>query len=116
MRELIKRFAATEHAYGPATILRLMPHPIVRYADPASGQVDGTIFVLANGTNPEVMVLIEAQGRSIEKATWRFAVAPVTVAPFEVTLDRREVWAQAYHSDQVNVPTSSYYDLMFPGN
>ena len=42
--------------------LRPMPRPIDRYSDAAAGQADGAIFIFASGTNPEVMVLIEAQG------------------------------------------------------
>jgi len=114
MKDLSTRFAATEHP-GRTTILRLMPHPIDRYADPAKGQVDGTIFVFANGTNPEVMVLIEAQGPSADKASWRFAVARLTVAPFEVTFDRREVWTESYHSEQINTHRGCYYSMRLPG-
>jgi hypothetical protein len=84
-----------------------MPHPLDRYADPAHEQVDGTIFVLATGTNPEVMLLIEAQGPSPEKASWQFAVAPVTAASFEVTFDRREVSAQPYPNQRD--PHNTYF-------
>ena len=111
MRDLIKRFAATEHVTRQPDLLRLMPHPIDRYADPAKEQVDGAIFVFAHGTNPEAMVLIEAQGPSPEKATWRFAVARMTVAPFEVTFDRKAVWSEAYHLDAKNRPTAPYFHI-----
>ena len=36
MRDLIRRFAATEHATAQPTVLRLMPHPIDRYSDLAA--------------------------------------------------------------------------------
>ena len=85
-----------------------MPHPLDRYADPKKEQVDGAIFVLATGTNPEVMLVIEAQGPSADKATWRFAVAPVTAASYEVTFDRREVWAQPYARGQKD-PHETYF-------
>lgn len=111
MRDLIKRFAATEHVTRQPDLLRLMPHPIDRYADPAKEQVDGAIFLFAHGTNPEAMVLIEAQGSAPEKATWRFAVARVTVAPFEVTFDRKEVWTVPYHPEGNNRPSSSYFTV-----
>ena len=115
MRDLIKRFVATEHVSRQPDLLRLMPHPIDRYADQGKDQVDGAIFVFAHGTNPEVMVLIEAQGSSPEKATWRFAVARLTVAPFEVTIDRREVWTESYHSSSMNRPTLPYFTVRLPG-
>jgi hypothetical protein len=109
LRDLSKRFAITEHASAQPDLLRLMPRPIDRYADPAHELVDGAIFLFAHGTNPEAMVLIEAQGSSVEKAIWRFAVARLTVAPFEVTLDRRAVRTVAYHSDSLNRPSSPYF-------
>jgi hypothetical protein len=108
IKELSKRFASVEHVSSQPTLLRLMPHPLDRYADATKGQVDGAIFVLATGTNPEVMLLIEAQGPSADKATWRFAVAPVTAASYEVTFDRREVWAQPYASGQKD-PNENYF-------
>ena len=92
-----------------------MPHPIDRYADPAKEQVDGAIFLFAHGTNPEVMVLIEAQGSAPKKATWRFAVARLTVALFEVTIDRKKVETVSYHSTQMNRPTLPYFTVRLPG-
>jgi hypothetical protein len=115
IRELIKRFAATEHVTRQPDLLRLMPHPIDRYADPAKEQVDGAIFLFAHGTNPEVIVLIEAQGSAPEKATWRFAVARLTVAPFEVTIDRKVVETVPYHSGRMNRPSLPYFVLRLPG-
>ena len=93
-----------------------MPRPIDRYADPAKEQVDGAIFVFAHGTNPEVMVLIEAQGTSPKTASWRYAVAPLTVALFDVRLDRRVVCTVPYHSTRMNLPTLPYYAPVLPGN
>jgi hypothetical protein len=115
IRELIKRFAATEHVTRQPDLLRLMPHPIDRYADPAKEQVDGAIFLFAHGTNPEVIVLIEAQGPAPEKATWRFAVARLTVAPFEVTIDSKVVETVPYHSGRMNRPSLPYFVLRLPG-
>jgi hypothetical protein len=109
MKELIRRFSGAAHPTGRPTALRPMAHPIDRYSDPEAGQIDGAIFLLAIGTNPEAMVLLEAQGPTSDKASWRYAVAPLTVAPFEVAIDRREVWAEPYHSDRVNTPDRSYY-------
>ncbi len=45
----------------PAKELRLMPTPLIRYQDLEKGIVDGTLFALAVGTDPEVLVTIEAR-------------------------------------------------------
>jgi hypothetical protein len=114
MKDLIRRFSGVAHPTRQPTALRLMPHPLDRYSDAETGQIDGTIFFFSIGTNPEVMVLLEAQGPTLDKATWRYAVAPVTVAPFEVAIDRKEVWAQPYHSDRLNKPDGSYFTVRLP--
>jgi hypothetical protein len=114
MKELVRRFSAVAHPTRQPSVLRLMPHPIDRYSDPEAGQIDGTIFFFSIGTNPEVMVLLEAQCPTVEKATWRYAVAPLTVAPLEVAIDKRQVWARGYHSERANTPSGSYYTVRFP--
>ena len=55
MRELADRFTAFERwADKGKFALRLLPHPIDRYAITGSGTVDGALFLIAHGTNPEV--------------------------------------------------------------
>lgn len=112
MGELVKRFTSAEHPGGDVT-LRLMPRPICRYSDPAAGQLDGAVYVFATGTNPEVLILLEAQGRGSEGPTWRYAVARVTAAPYEVFFDRREVWREGYAGRQKD-PGEPYFTERLP--
>ncbi len=82
MRDLARRFSPREYwlkneGNVQSYALRLLPHPIDRYSDPASGVVDGGLFVCANGTNPEAFLLIEARRRSSGPPKWSFAAAPV---------------------------------------
>ena len=114
MKELIRRFSAVAHPSRQPDRLRLVSHPIDRYADAEAEQIDGAIFFFSIGTNPEVMVLLEAQGPTLDRSSWRYAVAPVTVAPFEVDIDRKQVWAQPYHSEPDNKPTGSYFTVRMP--
>ncbi len=94
MKELLKRFSATE--YWDVTrqdyVLRPLPHPIDRYADQDSGLVDGAIFIFANGTNPEVLVLIEARREASGATKWSYAAAPLTTAAPTLRLDKKDVW------------------------
>jgi hypothetical protein len=96
MRDLVKRFTAREF-WNPQTDrrieLRPMPRPIDRYSDPSTGLLDGAIFLFANGTNPEVLLLVEAHEGAEGAAIWRFAVARLTTARAELTLDQKVVWA-----------------------
>jgi hypothetical protein len=113
MKDLLKRLSCTAHP-GEKVVLRLMPHPVVRYAETEAGLVDGAIFAFASGTNPEVLALLEAQGPSPEKASWHYAFARITVAPYEVRIDRREVWSEPYHSDSRNSPSAPYFTTHLP--
>ena len=86
MRELAHRFTAIERwADKGKFALRLLPHPIDRYANTASGTVDGApLFLIAHGTNPfEVLLLIEARRRG----EWPGPLAVRCHAP----LARREI-------------------------
>jgi hypothetical protein len=113
MNDLIRRFSAVAHPGRPSQ-LALLPDPIDRYSDAEAGQVDGAIFLLAIGTNAEVMVVLEAQGPIPEKASWRYAVARATAAPFEVAIDGKQVFAAPYHSKEVNVPSGPYFVVGMP--
>jgi hypothetical protein len=97
IKEIAGRFEAREF-YPPTTRttynMRLLPRQIARYADHESNIVDGAIFLFVHGTNPEAMLLIEAQGRDTASLTWRFAVARLSRAEVEVTLDRKVVWSR----------------------
>jgi hypothetical protein len=95
MKALSRRFAAAEYhePLAQTYTLRLLPTPIDRYDDPASGLLDGAIFAFASGTNPEVLLMIEAQGREPSSASWRYALARISQAGPTVSLDQKDVWS-----------------------
>ena len=70
----------------------MLPHPIDRYSDAKSGLVDGAIFIFANTTNPEVLLLIEARRNGNGQPTWSYAAETLTTAARTLLLDRKEVW------------------------
>jgi hypothetical protein len=72
--------------------LRLLPHPIDRYSDPISGLIDGTIFLFVYGTNPEVVLLIEARSENQSPPSWQYDLTRLTGARPSVSLDQKEVW------------------------
>ncbi len=94
MHELAKRFSATEFwdVTSQHYPLRLLPHPIDRYKDADSGLIDGAIFMFANGTNPEALLLIEASRRGNGPPKWTYAAATLTTAAPTLKLDRKDVW------------------------
>lgn len=86
MRSLARRFTATEKHMGDLNELRLLPQPIDRYDDKSRGVQDAAIFVFAYGTNPELVLLIEA----VEEG-WQYAPMRMTWAELAVKLDDAEV-------------------------
>jgi hypothetical protein len=97
MRALAGRFEAVELLPPPERFqLRLLPQPMLRYSDPAAGQLDGAIFSLCHGTNPEVLLVIEAAQGAEGAARYQYALAPNTIAELEVKLDGKQVWTRPY--------------------
>jgi hypothetical protein len=74
--------------------LRQLASPLHRYADESAGIVDGAIFAFANGTNPEVLLVLEAQAAKDSTLHWQYSLAQMTGGAVTVELDGKEVWQQ----------------------
>ncbi|TXT39022.1 MAG: hypothetical protein FD138_194 [Planctomycetota bacterium] len=95
-RQIRQRFAAHEKEGTEGRLeLRALSTPLYRYADEETGVIDGAVFAFANGTNPEVLLLLEAQRDAATKtAIWTYGFAQMTGAAVYASLDDREVWSQ----------------------
>jgi len=100
MRALAQRFTSGEfwHVTAQHYALRLLPQPIDRYSDANSGLIDGAIFIFANTTNPEVLLLIEARRHGEGLPAWSYAAAKLTTAAPTLMHDKKEVWSSAAKS------------------
>ena len=76
--------------------------------------LDGAAFVLAHGTNPEVIQLIEARGGSGRATEWRYSLARMGSAEFHVELDGAEVWSRPRTPGVVGFPTDPYWLFVTP--
>jgi hypothetical protein len=92
MRQLARRFAAQETYFQEKVECRLIAQPIDRYQSEAQKITDGAIFALANGTNPEIGIVIETDG-----TRWRYGVLRLSSAESTITLDGKEVAAYERH-------------------
>ena len=95
MKVLARRFTAHEF-WDPDNSrfeLRLLVAPVLRYSDAGAQIQDGAAFVLAHGTNPEVVLLIEALGKDVEAARWHYSLFRMGSAEMHVDLDGKEVWS-----------------------
>jgi hypothetical protein len=116
LRELSRRFAAHEF-WDPDNSrfeLRLLAQPVHRYSDAQAGLADGAVFVLANGTNPEVLLLIEALAKSNAGSRWQYGLARLGSAELHVSLDGREVWKQERTPGVVGLPEDPYWLFITP--
>lgn len=74
--------------------LRLMAQPVYRYPEHTADVIDGAVFAYVMGTDPEVMLLVEAQQLDDESPAWRIACARFTNFPIEVRYRDQLLWSQ----------------------
>jgi hypothetical protein len=92
MKEMCRRFTANESAVVEGRVeLRLLSSPLYRYIDAEAGVVDGAIFAFANGTNPEVLLVLEANDNK-DSPPWHYALVQMTGGAVSVELDGKEIW------------------------
>lgn len=90
--------------------LRLLKRPLYTYRDEASGLLDGGLFVLANGTNPEIPIFIEARvdPKDRSKSVWQYTVGRLAHAELHMEYDGKEVF-EAPRGDKVSAPNRPYW-------
>jgi hypothetical protein len=110
MKDLAHKISGREFYENTTFPLRLLPHPIDRYADLAAGVVDGAIFISAHGTNPEVLLLIEARRQGEGPAAWTFAAAPLSRAQPTLKLGGKDIWSSP--TKENTVPEDPYFDVL----
>lgn len=91
--------------------LRLMPQPVFRYPAPqeSSDYVDGALFAFVEGTDPEVLLLVEVQ-RDGAKAVWRYGLARMNRDELRATVGGRSVWhaPPLSYEDSIQNPRQPY--------
>ena len=83
LREIARRFASHEEVKNERCELRLLPTPVDRYSPSKADRADGAIFLFTFGTNPEVVLLIESDGKGWKYAAGRMTGAQVVVLTLE---------------------------------
>lgn len=94
MKEISRRFTATGTYHGGGAVqLRLMDRQLLRYTDEDKRLIDGAIFAFAAGTNPEVLLLVEARQPEGQPAKWSYAFARLSAGLLEARLGEAVVWS-----------------------
>uniref|UniRef100_A0A7C2NXH6 Uncharacterized protein n=1 Tax=Schlesneria paludicola TaxID=360056 RepID=A0A7C2NXH6_9PLAN len=93
MRDMARRFTASDEFEGRKTSdeLRLLSKPLLRFGREGTATLDGALFVLAHGTDPELMIVLEALQQN-DGYRWHYSLAPMTGYALQAALDDKPVW------------------------
>ena len=85
-----------------------MERPLYTYADADRGIIAGGLFAMSYGTNPELLVQLEAR-KSGDKTQWHIAFARMSAAEINVRMADQELWhVEAMKADN---PQAAYYGV-----
>ena len=118
MRQLAREFSSqlVPPTKNPVP-LRLLDTPVYRYQRDDSAinvtddLIEGAIFLFVQGTDPEVILILEAvEGKS--KDEWRYALARMTMVPMEVRRNETLVMETRWAVRRLSTPYYSYQVLV----
>jgi hypothetical protein len=94
IKSLARRFTGTQliqETDATSVELRLLPKHIDRYTPDAGDRSDGAVFLLVNGRNPALVLLVETDGEK-----WQYGVGRLSLpSTLTLRLDGRKVWSEA---------------------
>jgi hypothetical protein len=94
MRSISKSFAIekTDRDDQSQQSMRLLTQPVYRYESESAHILDGAIFSFVQGTDPEVLLLLEAQDAK-DGVAWHYALARMNSCIFKAKYQDRKVWS-----------------------
>ncbi len=96
MRSIARQFAGTLSIPNrQPSQLTLLPQPLVRYQAPKEGVIDGAVFSFAVGTDPELLLVIEAQKAADGSVAFMYAPARAHYHALELKREGTTVWNAA---------------------
>lgn len=89
--------------------LRLLSQPVFRYpaANDKSTYLDGALFAFVEGTDPEVLLLLEAT-KSLDDSGWQFGLARMNSDALVVTHRDAKVWSAPHLPNPMEQPREPY--------
>jgi hypothetical protein len=95
LKQLAKDFTGSKRERGEDEVeLRLLTQPVHRYTAPKQGILNGALFALVQGTDPEIFLLIEARGENGTTARWQFAATRMNSVELRLRHRDKQVWAE----------------------
>ena len=99
MRDLAREFTATTVLDGVEQELRLLTQPLHRQEKPTDEALDGALFTFVTGTDPELMLVIEARpADGAENPVWHYAAGRFTDLPLKLRHKDVELWTHTQGS------------------
>ena len=99
MKELMRQIKAYEY-FKPSNQatreryeLRVLPQQVLRYADMDSGLIDGGMFIISYGLNPELILLVEARVEGSSGPAWYYSIARIASAELHVYFENKPLWS-----------------------
>lgn len=93
MRELSKEFTARHTTEtGVDSELRVLTKPLYRYESTDPDLVDGALFAITLGTDPEAFLLLEAR-RVDQGLQWQYALTRMNYIRTRISYRGREIWS-----------------------
>ncbi|WP_436717877.1 hypothetical protein U8335_14755 [Roseiconus lacunae] len=93
MRSMVRQVTITSISKSDEQYnLRLLSQPLFRYGDADSSVLDGALFSFVQGTDPEVIVLIEARKNPEGSLRWQIALARMAALEFSAKYRGQELW------------------------
>jgi hypothetical protein len=115
LKELFQRFSATasDDLLKTRDELRPLARPLHEYFAPKHGVIQGVLCgFAANGTNPDVVVALEAVRAADDPdapKTWRYSVIGMTASGISVKFDKAEVYTRPYAKSAQDFDTWTYF-------
>jgi hypothetical protein len=112
MRAFAREYSATVTGWeNDQQVLRLLPQPVYRYGRPDGAVADGALFAYCKGTNPEVLLLVEA-AKNGNELLWKYAFARMSARGCEVRRDDELVWSAPLL--RAESATDPYFNVVQP--
>ena len=92
IRQLSRRFSAeARRNKSTVTAMRVMPRPIFEFSDSSEMPIGAVFGLEANGTNPDMMLIIAADADADGTLVWKFGINRMTDTGAIIKLDETEV-------------------------
>jgi hypothetical protein len=101
MRALAREFAAYHVLDKIEQELRLLPQPIYRNEKSSDDVLDGALFTFVAGTDPELMLLIEARAED-KKPRWHYATGRFSDLTLVLQHKKKELWRKDHSNQRVD--------------